>query len=432
MRIAIFGTGYVGLVTGACLAELGNEVICFDINEKKISMLNGGKVPIHEAGLEVMIKKNFKKGSICFTSDPINAVKNSEMIFIAVGTPQKKNGEADLSYVEKASSMIGENMNGYKIIVNKSTVPVGTGKKVKEIVRRYYGGDFDVVSNPEFLRQGSAVFDFMNPERIVVGTESERSKKAMNGLYASFSCPILNTNIETAEMIKYASNAFLATKISFVNEIANICERVGADIEDVSYAMGLDSRIGNKFLKAGIGYGGSCFPKDVKALHNMAVTNNYDFKLLKSVIRVNNDQRLLVIRKVEQLLGDIKGRRICIWGLTFKPETDDIRESAGIDLVRLFHGKKALLNVYDPKADYDIVQNVLGGRVRIDFHADKYEAARGCDALIIATEWAEFKEADLERVRNLLLDANLIDGRNIFNSSEMKEKGFKYLSIGRL
>jgi len=431
MRISIFGTGYVGLVTGACLAELGNAVTCYDINERKIGMLNDGVIPIHEPSLREIIEKNVRKGMMTFTINPQEAVKGHEIVIIAVGTPQKKTGEADLSYVENAAKTIGENMDGYMTIVTKSTVPVGTGNKIKKILSEYYEGDFDIVSNPEFLRQGSAVFDFMNPERIVIGTSSEKSKKMINDLYGSFSCPILNTNLETAEMIKYASNAFLATKISFVNEIANICERVGANIEDVSYAMGLDSRIGNKFLKAGIGYGGSCFPKDVKALHNIAMTNNYDFKLLKSVIRVNNDQRILVIKKVESLLGGLRGRKICIWGLTFKPDTDDIRESAGIDLIRLFHRKKALLNVYDPKADYDVVRGVLSGNIKINFHLDKYESTKGCNALVIATEWSEFRDADFKKVKELLHEANIIDGRNVFNSDEMREKGFNYLSIGR-
>ncbi|MFA6097224.1 MAG: UDP-glucose/GDP-mannose dehydrogenase family protein [Candidatus Paceibacterota bacterium] len=431
MRISIFGTGYVGLVTGACLAELGNDVVCYDINEKKIGLLKSGKIPIHEPELESLVARNIGEGRLSFTLDPKEAVRKRGAIFIAVGTPQKKNGGADLSYVENAARTIGKNLSGYAVIVTKSTVPVGTGQGIRKFIREHYEEDFDIVSNPEFLRQGSAVFDFMNPERIIVGASSDRSQKIINSLYDSFTCPILNTNLETAEMIKYASNAFLATKISFVNEIANICERVGADIEDVSYAMGLDSRIGNKFLKAGIGYGGSCFPKDVKALHNMAMTNNYDFKLLKSVIKVNNDQRLFVMRKTEKLLGDLEGRRICIWGLTFKPDTDDIRESAGVDLVRLFHKKKTIINVYDPKADYDVVREVLGGKINIAFHRDKYEAARGCHALIITTEWEEFKSADLERISGLLFEANIIDGRNIFKVDDMKKRGFNYISVGR-
>lgn len=432
MRISIFGTGYVGLVTGTCLAQLGNYVTCFDVNKKKIDMLRKGKIPIHEPELEKMVKNNFADGRIEFMLNPRKAAEDKEIIFIAVGTPQKSTGECDLSYVESAAKMIGENLKDYAIIVNKSTVPVGTGNKMKKLIGGYYNGDFDVVSNPEFLRQGNAVYDFMNPERIVVGTENEKAGKIMNELYESFSCPVLNTNLETAEMIKYASNAFLATKISFVNEIANICERVGADIEDVSYAMGLDSRIGSKFLKAGIGYGGSCFPKDVKALHNMAITNNYDFKLLESVIRVNNDQRLLVLKKAERLLGDLSGRKICIWGLTFKPDTDDIRESAAIDLIKLFHERNVSLNVYDPKANYEVVKDILDDSMRIEFHKDKYEAAAGCHALVIATEWEEFRNADLEKVGGLLEEANIIDGRNIFKADEIRKKGFNYLSIGRL
>ncbi len=431
MQISIFGTGYVGLVTGACFSELGNNVTCFDINKAKISLLKNGKMPFHEPGLEELVNKNRRSGRIIFTDDPNEAVKGKKIIFIAVGTPQKRTGEADLSYVESAARMIGENIDKYKIIINKSTVPVGTGSKVREIIEELSDINFDVVSNPEFLSQGNALNDFQNPERIVIGTNSVRSKKIVNELYSSFNCPILNTTLETAEMIKYASNAFLATKISFINEIANICERVEADIEDISYAMGLDSRIGNKFLNAGVGYGGSCFPKDVKALYNIASTKNYDFKLLKSVIKVNNDQRMILVKKAENLLGGLKNKKICVWGLTFKPNTDDIRESAGIDIVSIFHRKKALMNVYDPKADYGMIRNNLGSKIRINFYADKYDALEGCHLLVIATEWNEFKNADLAKVKKRLKESNIVDGRNIFKVADMKKKGFNYLSVGR-
>ncbi len=431
MQISIFGTGYVGLVTGACFSELGNNVTCFDINKAKISLLKNGKMPFHEPGLEELVNKNRRSGRIIFTDDPNEAVKGKKIIFIAVGTPQKRTGEADLSYVESAARMIGENIDKYKIIINKSTVPVGTGSKVREIIEELSDINFDVVSNPEFLSQGNALNDFQNPERIVIGTNSDRSKKIVNELYSSFNCPILNTTLETAEMIKYASNAFLATKISFINEIANICERVEADIEDISYAMGLDSRIGNKFLNAGVGYGGSCFPKDVKALYNIASTKNYDFKLLKSVIKVNNDQRMILVKKAENLLGGLKNKKICVWGLTFKPNTDDIRESAGIDIVSIFHRKKALMNVYDPKADYGMIRNNLGSKIRINFYADKYDALEGCHLLVIATEWSEFKNADLAKVKKRLKESNIVDGRNIFKVADMKKKGFNYLSVGR-
>ncbi len=431
MQISIFGTGYVGLVTGACLAELGNTVTCCDIDRNKINLLKDGKMPFHEPGLDELVGKNIKMGRIFFTDDPKEAVRGKKIIFIAVGTPQKRTGEADLSYVESAVRTIGENMESYKIIVNKSTVPVGTGLGVRKIISEFCDVDFDIVSNPEFLRQGNAIYDFLHPERIVIGTDSDRPKRIVNELYGSFKCPILNTSLETAEMIKYASNAFLATKISFINEIANICERVEADIEDVSYAMGLDSRIGNKFLNAGIGYGGSCFPKDIKALHNIASTNNYNFKLLKSVIKVNNDQRMLLVRKTESLLGSLKNKKICVWGLTFKPNTDDIRESAGIDLVRIFHRKKALVSVYDPKADYGIIRNNFSNRIKIKFHEDKYDAMEDCHALIIATEWDEFKNADLAKVKRLLKVPNIVDGRNIFKVDRMRKEGFNYLSVGR-
>ncbi|MCK4891458.1 MAG: UDP-glucose/GDP-mannose dehydrogenase family protein, partial [Candidatus Pacebacteria bacterium] len=339
MEISIFGAGYVGLVTGACLAELGNNVVCCDIDRNKIERLKNGEIPFFEPGLKNLINKNIKKKKISFTLNLEEAVLAKEVIFIAVGTPQKKNGEVNLSYVKKVAKEIGKNLKKYAIIINKSTVPVGTGNLVRNIIKKEYNGSFDIASNPEFLREGSAVFDFMNPERIIIGTDSTESKKIIKDLYEPFSCPVVNTKIETAEMIKYASNAFLAAKISFINEIANVCERVGANVDEVAYAMGLDSRIGNKFLDAGIGYGGSCFPKDVRALHNIALNNNYKFKLLKAVVRVNNDQRLLLAEKTERLLGDLKNKKICVWGISFKPNTDDTRESAAIDIINLLEKK---------------------------------------------------------------------------------------------
>ncbi|MBW6440682.1 UDP-glucose/GDP-mannose dehydrogenase family protein [Patescibacteria group bacterium] len=431
MKILIFGSGYVGLVTAACLAELGNDVICCDIDKGKIDQLKKGIVPFFEPGLQDLITKGMHKKKISFTVEAASAVSDREIIFIAVGTPQKENGEADLSYVRAVAEDLGKNLKNYTIIVNKSTVPVGTGRLVAEIIKKKYAGDFDIVSNPEFLSEGRALYDFMNPERIVIGSNSRHSVKKMNKLFESFSCPIVNTKIETAEMIKYASNAFLATKISFVNEIANICEKVGADISEVTYAMGLDSRIGNKFLNAGIGYGGSCFPKDVKALNHIAARNEYDFKLLKSVIRVNNDQRKLVLTKTENMLGDLKEKRICIWGLSYKPDTDDTRESAAIDIIKLFHEKGVTISTYDPKVDYDKLEKEGEFVNKIIFHKDKYKALENCHLLIIATEWDEFKQADLKKIKLNLLEANIIDGRNIFNIEIMLENGFNYLSFGR-
>lgn len=431
MKISIFGTGYVGLVTGVCFAELGNDVICYDIDKDKIEQLKRKKIPFFEPGLEKLIIKNINEERIYFTNDLNKAVKNRKVIFISVGTPQKRNGAVNLSYVENVADDIGKNLKNYTIIVNKSTVPVGTGAIIKKIIRKNYAGDFDIVSNPEFLREGSAFSDFMNPERIVIGTDIAKSKRIINNLYGLFDCPIVNTSIETAEMIKYASNAFLATKISFINEIANVCERVGADVEEVAYAMGLDSRIGNKFLNAGIGYGGSCFPKDVKALHNIALDNNYSFKLLKSVVKVNNDQKLLIVNKAENLLGDLDNKKICIWGLAFKPNTDDTRESAAMDIIKALHRKNAIVNAYDPMADYKNFVLNNNFRKKIIFYFDKYSALENCDALIIATEWDEFKNAYLKKVKKLLKKPNIIDGRNIYNPDKMKKLGFKYLSVGR-
>ncbi|MCK4592412.1 UDP-glucose/GDP-mannose dehydrogenase family protein [Candidatus Parcubacteria bacterium] len=430
MEISIFGTGYVGLVTGACFAELGNNVVCYDIDEKKIEKLKEGRIPFFEPKLEDLINKNIKKKRIFFTLNPEEAVLNKKAIFIAVGTPQKKNGEADLSYVKKAAKEIGKNLKGYTVIINKSTVPIGTGCLVRNIIKKEYKGDFNIASNPEFLREGSAVFDFMNPERIIVGIDSAGSKDIIKNLYEPFSCPIVNTKIETAEMIKYASNAFLATKISFINEIANVCERVGANVNEVAYAMGLDSRIGNKFLDAGIGYGGSCFPKDVRALHNIALNNNYKFKLLKAVVRVNNDQRLLLAEKTEKLLSNLKNKKICVWGISFKPNTDDTRESAAIDIIDLLEKKGGKINAYDPKVDYEKLRRDNKFKT-VNFYSNKYDALKNCQALIIATEWDEFKNANLKRIKNLLQKPNIIDGRNIYDLNKMKKLGFNYLSVGR-
>jgi len=431
MNISIFGTGYVGLVTGVCFAELGNDVVCYDIDKNKIEQLKRKKVPFFEPELEELIIKNIDKKRIYFTNNLDEAVKDRKVIFVSVGTPQKRNGAVNLSSVKNVANDIGRKLKSYTIIVNKSTVPVGTGTVIKKIIRKNYNGDFDVVSNPEFLREGSAVSDFMNPERIVIGANFAKPKKIINNLYNLFDCPIVNTSIETAEMIKYASNAFLATKISFINEIANVCERVGADIKEVAYAMGLDSRIGDKFLNAGIGYGGSCFPKDVKALHNIALDNNYNFKLLKSVIKVNNDQRLIIVSKTENLLKNLNNKKICVWGLAFKPNTDDTRESAAIDIIRSLHRKNAIVNTYDPIADYKKFVLNNNFRKKINFYFDKYDALENCDALIIATEWDEFKNADLKKVKKLLKKPNIVDGRNIYNPNKIKKLGFRYLSVGR-
>ncbi|MCK5122951.1 MAG: UDP-glucose/GDP-mannose dehydrogenase family protein [Candidatus Pacebacteria bacterium] len=430
MKIAIIGTGYVGLVTGVCLANLGNSVICYDIDKSKIKQLQAGKIPIYESGMKKLLKKLNASKNIVFTNNPEKTIKGSEIIFIAVGTPQQKNGVVDLSFVKNAARTIGKFSNSYTVIVNKSTVPVGTAILVKKIIS-CYNKNFDIVSNPEFLKEGSAIEDFANPERIIIGAESRKARKIINKLYRSFNCPVLNTSLETAEMIKYASNAFLATKISFINEIANVCEKVNADVETVARGMGLDSRIGSSFLKAGIGYGGSCFPKDIKALHNIALSNNYRFKLLKAVIQVNNDQKRSLVKKTKSILKNLNNKKICLWGLAFKPNTDDFRESAAIDLIKLFQKENVTINAYDPKINYEEFVNKNNFKNKINFYSDKYDALKNCDILLIVTEWNEFKKADLEKIKILLKKPIVIDGRNIYEDNKMKKLGFRYLSVGR-
>lgn len=428
MKILIIGTGYVGLVTGACLADKGHQVTCFDIDEIKIKKLKQGISPIHEPGLPELLEKNIGAKKISFEANISPVIKGAEIVFIAVGTPAKENGEADLSYVEKALEDVGLNLDHYVVIVNKSTVPVGTAKRAKKIIKKYYSGEFDIVSNPEFLRQGSAVKDFIFPDRIVVGTDSEKAKKIISELYKDFSCPKVFTNLESAEMIKYASNAFLATKISFINEIAGVCEKVGADVKEVARGMGLDPRIGNKFLEAGLGYGGSCFPKDTRALYQMAGVNGYDFRILKAVIEVNNYQRKSLIEKIELAVGEFKNKTIGIWGLAFKPNTDDIRESAAIEVIQHLIGKGANIKVHDPVA-MPRAREILDGD--IVYHENPYEVARDAHAIVIITDWQSFKEIDKEQLKKLLHEPNIIDGRNIYEVEEMKRLGFNYWSIGR-
>jgi UDPglucose 6-dehydrogenase len=428
MKILIIGTGYVGLVTGVCLADKGHKVTCVDIDERKIKKLKQGISPIHEPGLPELLEKNIGAKKISFETNISPAIKEAEVIFIAVGTPAKENGEADLSYVEQALADIGRNLDHYAVIVNKSTVPVGTAKRAKEIIKKYYGGEFNFVSNPEFLRQGSAVRDFLFPDRLVIGADSEKAQKIMAELYQNFSCPKVFTNLESAEMIKYASNAFLATKISFINEIAGVCEKVGADVKEVAHGMGLDPRIGNKFLEAGLGYGGSCFPKDTRALYQMAGVNGYDFRILKAVIEVNNYQRKSLIEKIEIALGEVKDKTIGIWGLAFKPNTDDIRESAAIEVIQHLIGKGANIKVHDPVA-MERAREILDGDIA--YHDDPYEVAREAHAVVIITNWQHFKEIDKEKLKILMAEANIIDGRNIYEVEEMKRLGFNYWSIGR-
>ncbi|MFH2138258.1 MAG: UDP-glucose/GDP-mannose dehydrogenase family protein [Candidatus Omnitrophota bacterium] len=428
MNIAIVGTGYVGLVSGTCFAELGNTVICVDNNEKKIEDLNKGVIPIYEPGLEELVAKNRKKKRLMFTTDMKQAVQKSKVIFIAVGTPPKLDGDADLKYIEQVSRDVARYMNNYKVVVEKSTVPVETNKWVKYIMRLNNNKiDFDVASNPEFLKEGSAIEDFMHPDRIVLGVESERARKLLVKLYEPLKAPIVVTNIQSAEIIKHASNSFLATKISFINAVANICEQVGADIEKVAEGMGLDKRIGRSFLKAGIGYGGSCFPKDVQAFIRIAQNLGCKFDILKAVETVNKNQRKLVFKKIEQALWILNEKKIGILGIAFKPNTDDIRSAPAIDIIKMLQGEGAKVKAYDPKA----MEHAKELLPNVDFCKNAYDAVRDCDALVIITEWPEFNKLSLMRIKKMLKHPIVIDARNIFDPKKMKKLGFKYFDIGR-
>ena len=435
MRIAIIGTGYVGLVTGACLAEFGLYVTCVDIDERKIKNLHSGVIPIYEPGLEVIVKKNVSAGRLTFTSNVCDAIRNNLVVFVAVGTPEKKDGSADLSAVYEVAKKFAENINGYKIIVNKSTVPVGTGKEVKAIINNNMKKpfQFDVVSNPEFLREGSAVNDFMHPDRIVIGAESEQAIAIMKDIYSVHylnESPFVVTNIETAEIIKYASNAFLALKISYINEIANLCDLVGADVHKVAKAMGMDGRIGQKFLHPGPGFGGSCFPKDTKAFSNIAKKYGYNLKLVDTLIEVNNVQKLKMVDKILKLLNTniLKDLTIAILGLSFKPNTDDIRESPAITIIDRLLSLEAKIKVYDPAA-MENVKKIFENKIL--YMPDEYSAIEDADCLVIVTEWNQFRKLDFDRVRSLLRQYNLADLRNIYEPKEMKELGFNYTCVGR-
>lgn len=429
MDISIIGTGYVGLVTGTCLAELGNNVLCVDIDKEKIKKLKDGLCPIYEPGLGELILRNRQEGRLAFSESMEEAVEKGKVIFIAVGTPPKANGEANLVYVEAVSRDIARFMKEYRIIVEKSTVPVHTGEWVKRTISLYNNHhiDFEVVSNPEFLREGTAINDFMKPDRIVIGAESERARDIMVELYEPLGAPILITDIKSAEIIKHASNSFLAMKISYINAIANICEKVGADIELVAKGMGLDKRIGREFLNAGIGYGGSCFPKDAAAFIQIAEEAGYDFKFLKVTQEVNQAQRGLFFKKIKKALWNLHGKEICILGLAFKPNTDDLREAPSLDLIRALQGEGARIKAFDPAA-MEKAKDILKG---VEFCPNLYEACRGCDAIVIVTEWNEFRELDLARIKKLLKVPLIIDGRDIYDPEKMKTLGFRYISIGR-
>jgi UDPglucose 6-dehydrogenase len=430
-KIAVIGTGYVGLVSGACLAEIGHHVICVDRHPEKIAKLKKGISPIYEPGIEPIIKNNLKAGRLEFTEDLVNAVKKSDVIFIAVNTPPRPDGKADLSHVANAARQIAEVSENYKVVVDKSTVPVQTGAKVLETLHMHnpHGIEFDVVSNPEFLREGSAVDDFLHPDRIVIGSENKRAEKIMREIYAPIKAPFIATDINSAELIKHASNSFLATKISFANALAAICELTGANVEEVTYGMGLDKRIGASFLKAGIGYGGSCFPKDVSAFVKIAEEINYDFSLLKSVEKINEDARINFIKKIEDILWIVKNKKIAVWGLSFKPNTDDMRSAPSITVIEHLRGEGAYIQAYDPEAT-EKAKGILGNE-NITYTKSALDAVKDADALIIVTDWDEFKEIDLSKVQEKMHQPIIIDGRNIFDPAKMKKQGFVYYSIGR-
>ncbi len=427
MKICVVGVGYVGLVTGVCLADLGNDIICVDIDKEKINNLKKGILPIFEPGLEELLKRNKKR--IKFTTLLKEGVQKSEIIFIAVGTPPKENGEADLTFVKDVAKGIGKYINGYKIIVDKSTVPVGMGDIISSIInlnmKKKYS--FDVVSCPEFLREGSAIHDFMNPDRIVIGTSKKEVGNKVAEIFRPISTKIIITDIRSAEMIKYASNSFLATKISFINEIANICERVGADVKVVAEAMGMDKRIGGLFLEAGAGFGGSCFPKDVSALINIARHEDYEPMILNAVMETNKLQRKVIFNKIKKVLGTIEGRQIGILGIAFKPNTDDIRDSVAIEIINLLLQKGCNIKVFDPAA-MENAKKVLKG---IHFCKNIYSVAENSECLVILTEWNEFKEADLNKIKKLMKRPSIVDGRNIYDPKFVKKLGFEYQGVGR-
>ena len=442
MNICIIGTGYVGLVTGTCLSDFGLEVICVDKDNKKIECLNSGKVPIYEPNLETLIKKNVIAGRLSFTIDMEKAIKQSEVIFIAVGTPPNHDGSANLKQIEEVAQEIALSINNYKVIVIKSTVPVGTTRKIKEIIHSFSPSPlrgegrvrvkypFDVVSNPEFLREGSAVYDFTHPDKIVIGCENDKAKQIMQEIYRPLyliDTPFVFTTPETAELIKYACNAFLATKITFINEIANLCDKVGADVHQVAKAMGLDGRISPKFLHPGPGYGGSCFPKDTEALYHFASTYEYDFKVLKGVITANKRQRELMVEKIKHHVGNLKGETIAILGLAFKQNTDDIRKSPAIDIIKLLLKEGSHIRCFDPLA-MDNTKKILP---ELTYCRDEYETAKASDALVIATEWNQFRNLDLSKIKKLLKSPILLDLRNLYEPATLKSLGFIYEGVGR-
>ena len=432
MHIAVVGTGYVGLVGATCLAEMGNDVICVDKDEGKIEGLRNGVIPIYEPGLEAMVERNYREGRLSFTTDISRGVRESSIIYISVGTPPDEDGSADLQHVLSVAGDIGRHMDGYRIVVNKSTVPVGTAEMVREAIAAQTDHTVDVVSNPEFLKEGSAVDDFMKPDRIVIGTDSQEAAETMSELYAPFvrtNNPILVMSNRSAELTKYVANSLLATRISFMNEIANLCDIIDADVSDVRRGIGSDRRIGTSFLFPGAGFGGSCFPKDIRALQSTSREHGYPLQVLEAVTRVNGQQKKVLVKKAENHFdGDLEGLRFAVWGLSFKPNTDDMREASAITVIRGLLERGAEVSAFDPKA-MENASRILGDSV--SYAGSNYEALRGADALMLVTEWTEFREPDFDRMRDLMKQPVVFDGRNIFNPSKLRAKGFVYYGIGR-
>jgi UDPglucose 6-dehydrogenase len=432
MHIAVIGTGYVGLVTGACFAEFGVDVTCVDVDEDKIERLLKGVMPIYEPGLEHLVLKNTQAGRLRFTTDVRQAVEQALVIFLAVGTPPKPDGSPDLSFVEQAASSVADYMNGYKVIVTKSTVPIGTGERIRKLIseRKKTRANFGVVSNPEFLREGAAINDFMRPDRVVIGSADEEAIAIMKDLYRPLyliEAPFVITSLEAAELTKYAANAFLATKVSFINEIANLCDKIGCDVHDVSRAIGMDKRIGSKFLHPGPGFGGSCFPKDTRALASVAKQYDCDSLIVNAVIEVNNRQRHEMLAKIRSLVGPLEGKKIAVLGLAFKPETDDMREAPAVGIIRSLLDDGASVCAYDPVAKHEAMKLLP----EIAYADDEYAAVKGADALVFVTEWNQFRALDLLRIRDLMKTPKVADLRNIYEPEDMREMGFEYVGVGR-
>lgn len=432
MKISVIGTGYVGLVAGACLADMGNEVICIDNDDDKLEKLKNGIIPIYEPGLEELVISNVKENRLIFSSDIDTAIKKSLVCFIAVGTPQEEDGSADLKYVYQVAKSIATSMNEYKVIVDKSTVPVGTAEKLEKYIKKFTNCEFDIVSNPEFLKQGNAVDDFLYPDRVVIGSNSDKATKIMQEIYAPFlrtANRIVLMDVKSAEMTKYAANSFLATKISYMNEIANLCEKVGADAEMVRIGMSTDSRIGNRFLFPGIGYGGSCFPKDIKALIKTGNDFNCEMNIINAVDKTNKMQRKLFIKKITDFYGeDLSNKKFAIWGLSFKPKTNDMREAPSVTIINELLEKGAKISAYDPKA-FDTAKLLFNNK--IVYAKSSYEALKNADGLILLTEWNEFRRPDFEKIKSLMKNAIIFDGRNQYDKHRIETKGFKYFCVGR-